>query len=76
MSIAQITRAAVLDAIRHGKTTRGLLGEHFEVLPTFRALSDVLGPLIASGQVVEHDNGALHVNDLFETLPHYSEEDR
>lgn len=74
MSIAQITRVSVLDAIRHGRTSRALLAEFFEVLPASVHLADVLDPLIAAGVVVEHEGGALHVNDLMEQLPHDLEE--
>jgi hypothetical protein len=76
VSSSQITRESLLRAIAAGWNTRPLLGERFEVLPTFRALTDVLDPLITSALVVEHDGGVLHVNDLIEQLPHEPEEGR
>lgn len=78
MSIAQITPASVLHAIGAGKNTRALLGEHFEVLPTSRFLEAAIADLKSGDvpQVIEHDNGVLHINDLIEQIPHDPEEHR
>lgn len=80
MSIAQITRDSVLDAIRHGYASRWALAAHFSVLPTTggaldRALAELTRKTdVQPAQVVEHSNGVLHVNDLFEQIPHDPEE--
>jgi hypothetical protein len=73
VTIAQITPVSVLDAIAAGKNTRALLAEHFEVLPMpHGVLATVLAELLSGDvpQVIEHDNGVLHINDLFEQIPH------
>ena len=75
MTISQISPASVLDAIRHGKNARAELAEHFEVLPLPNGkLAAVVAGLVAGGEVIEHDNGVLHVNDLTEQIPHDPEE--
>lgn len=74
MNIAAINHDSALDAIRHGRNTRAKLGERFEVLPTSPRLAEVLRDLTTSGEVVEHEGGVLHVNDLTEQLPHKPEE--
>lgn len=79
MSIAQITRDSVLHAVAAGKNTRALLAEHFEVLPIPHGKLDTVLKELTSGdipQVVEHDSGVLHINDLIEQLPHDPEESK
>jgi hypothetical protein len=74
VNIAAINRDSVLHAIRAGNNTRADLADLFQVLPTFRSLTDVIDALLDSREVVEHEGGVLHVNDLTEQLPHEPEE--
>ncbi len=77
MSISDITRASVKAAIAHGMTSLPDLAERFGVLPMPHGkLAATIRELVAAGEVVEHDNGVLHVNDLYEQLPHDPEVNR
>lgn len=69
MSIKQISRTSVLDAIAHGCDDVFKLAEKFEVPFFFRNLTDVVDELVADREVIRHESGLLHVNDLTEQLP-------
>lgn len=51
MSVQQITRESVLDAIRHGYDTRARLAEHFGVLPNSHTLAQAIEGLLCDGAV-------------------------
>lgn len=76
MSIAEISPDAVLREIRAGVDTRAKLAERFQTIPQSVFIADVLRVLVCRGLIVEHDSGVIHVNDLIETLPHDSKEER
>jgi len=75
VSYADVSPAAVLTAIRSGLHTRADLAARFEVLPSSLFLADAIDTVKETRQVVEHEGGELHANDLIEQLPHCEEED-
>jgi hypothetical protein len=68
VTIADISPAAVLHAIRAGKRTKADLADAFDVLPTSLFLGDALGTLIATEQIRVNEHGEYIPHDLFDTL--------
>ena len=59
MTIADISPAAVLAAVRAGRRSKADLADHFGVLPTSLFLADAIGSLIVHEQVRRLPNGDL-----------------